>query len=61
MRNQALIREAVLIADRAYVFDNSMLDRPLRRILSFVDCRVSNVAASLPFWATKLYAVELAT
>ncbi len=60
LRNQSLIRDAVLIADRAYVFDNSMLDHPHRRILSFVDGKASNVVEPLPLWATRLYAGELA-
>lgn len=59
LRNQTLIREAVLIADRAYVFDNSMLDSPHRHIISFTGGRVSISVSPLPIWATTLYATEL--
>lgn len=58
-RNQPLIREAVLAADRAYVFDNSRLGEPPRRLLSFVDGRVTDVGLDLPAWALALYGEDL--
>ena len=58
-RNQALIREAVLIADRAYVFDNSRLDQPHRRVVSFDHGHAKDVIEPVPRWAQILYASEL--
>lgn len=55
-RNQPLIREAVLMADRALVFDNSAIGRPPRRLIGFAGGRVRDVAADLPTWAAELYA-----
>ncbi len=59
-RNQALIREAVLLADRAFVFDNSALDEPARRLLSFEQGRIAKRSDPLPQWAANLYADDLA-
>ena len=58
-RNQPLIRQAVLMADRAFVFDNSALGKPPQRLISFVDGRAKAIAASLPDWAAALYAVDV--
>jgi len=60
IRNQALIREAALAADWAYVFDNSRLDQAPRRLFSLHHGRVANLQAGLPAWADTLYGVELA-
>lgn len=60
VRNQPLIREAVLAAHRAFVFDNSALGQPPRRLLTFVDGRVTEAADDLPAWALALYGGELA-
>ena len=54
-RNQPLIREAVLKADRAFVFDNSRLGEPPRRQISFVEGKAVEVADDLPDWAITLY------
>ena len=59
-RNQPLIREAVRMADRARVFDNSVLGRPPRPVISFVGGRVKDIAGDLPAWARALYAEDLA-
>jgi predicted ABC-type ATPase len=59
-RNAPLIREAVLLADRAFVFDNSRLGVPPRRLLTFVAGQVTDAAADIPTWAGILYAPELA-
>jgi predicted ABC-type ATPase len=58
-RNQPLIRQAVLIADRAFVFDNSALGKPPQRLISFADGHATAVAASLPDWAATLYASDI--
>lgn len=57
-RNQPLIREAVLEADHANVFDNSRLNRSPQRLLSFTRGRLVFAAAVLPAWATRLYGIE---
>ena len=58
-RNQPLIRRAVLMADRAFVLDNSALGKPPQRLISFVDGHAKDIAASLPDWAATLYAPEI--
>ena len=58
-RNQPLIREAVLKADRAFVFDNSRLGEPPRRQISFIGGAAVNVADDLPDWAIALYGGDL--
>lgn len=59
-RNLPLIHEAVLMADRAFVFDNSALGQPPRMLLSFVGGRARHVAPDLPPWASALYGKDLA-
>jgi len=59
-RNQPLIREAVGIADRAFIFDNSALGAPPRRLITFVSGRATDVARDLPAWAVALYGADLA-
>jgi len=59
-RNQPLIREAVRTADRAFVFDNSVLGAPPRRVISFVSGQAIDVARDLPAWAKGLYGEDLA-
>jgi hypothetical protein len=54
-----LIRQAVLMADRAFVFDNSALGKPPQRLISFIDGHAKAVAPSLPEWATTLYAADI--
>lgn len=58
-RNGPLIRQAVLISDVAHVFDNSALNCPPERILSFRSGRLSFVAARVPDWALRLYGPDL--
>lgn len=58
-RNQPLIREAVLLADRAFVFDNSALGAPPRRLVTFVRGRALGAAERLPDWARALYGADL--
>ena len=58
-RDQPLIREAVRIADRAYVFDNSEFGKPSQRVLEFAHGVVVFVSHHVPRWAMDLYASEL--
>jgi predicted ABC-type ATPase len=56
-RNKPLIREAVLMSDRAFVFDNSALGKPPRRLITFVDGVARDVVEDMPGWARELYGV----
>ena len=58
-RNQDFIRTAALIAQTAFVFDNSVLGQPPRRLITFTGGQVQSVAKSLPAWAAKIYDQEL--
>ena len=58
-RNPDLIRQAVMLADWAFVFDNSRLGAPPRRLLSFRAGVVTDAAADLPAWARDLYGADL--
>ncbi len=58
-RNQPLIREAVLLADWAFVFDNSVGGTRPRRIIAFANGRVLRISAHLPAWAQTLYGSDL--
>ena len=59
IRNQALIREAVLQADRAYVYDNSQPAEAPRHALTFHRGNIDKAMESLPAWVRVLYAKEL--
>lgn len=59
VRNQALIREAVRTADRAFVFDNSKLGEPHRLAMSFRQGDVVRLNDPVPNWARQLYAEDL--
>ena len=59
-RNPALIREAALRSDRAYVYDNSALNRDPELHVKFRDGQVIEASESVPKWARALYADELA-
>ena len=54
-RNQPLIRDAVLRADFAFVFDNSQLNVTPQCLLHFKAGRVTFSAGNLPTWASVLY------
>ena len=54
-RNGSLIRKAVLLADMGHVFDNSRLNTPPRRLLTFERGREINRTDDLPEWAIALY------
>jgi predicted ABC-type ATPase len=59
-RNQALIRDAVRMADRARVFDNSRLNEPHRIVIDFHAGQAVRVGEFVPSWARQLYADDLA-
>jgi predicted ABC-type ATPase len=59
-RNQPLIRDAVRMADWGFVFDNSALGAPPRRLVTFRDGQATDVVTDLPDWAADLYAEDLA-
>lgn len=58
-RNQPLIRQAVLLADRGMVFDNSRLNEPPRRLLLFGKGRLQEAQPLLPRWILEGYAEDL--
>lgn len=58
-RNQPLIREAALMADRAFVFDNSRRAASPERLITFVTGNAVSVADDLPDWAIELYGGDL--
>jgi len=58
-RNGALIRQAVLLADRGMVFDNSGLNRPPRHCLGFAKGRLTSALPLLPGWVRDIYADDL--
>jgi len=57
-RNQPLIREAALLADRAYIYDNSVIDENHRLALEFYRGKARN-PDKVPPWARVLYSKEL--
>ncbi|WP_420337004.1 zeta toxin family protein [Roseibium sp.] len=58
-RNGALIREAILLSEIGHVFDNSKLNQPPERVLSFSAGRLSFVKPVLPEWVFKIYGDDL--
>lgn len=58
-RGGPLIRAAMHLCDRGHVFDNSRLNEPPERIISFAAGRPSFVKANLPPWARAIYAGDL--
>lgn len=58
-RGAALIRKAVLLADRGMVFDNSRLNEPPRQVLVFSNGRLTQAAPNLPQWVLSTYADDL--
>ena len=59
-RNPALIREAALRADHAFVYDNSAMNTAPSLLMEFKHGQVVRVSENLPTWARDLYAKELA-
>ncbi|WP_299507467.1 zeta toxin family protein [uncultured Roseobacter sp.] len=58
-RNGPLIRQAVLLSDVGHVFDNSALNEPPKRVLSFKNGQVSFVLSHVPRWVQDIYAKDL--
>jgi len=58
-RGGALIRKAVLLSDVGHVFDNSGLNQPPARIITFKADTLSFVVPDLPRWAFDIYAQDL--
>jgi predicted ABC-type ATPase len=51
--------EAVLLADAAYVFDNSRHGEPPRRLLTLEGGRVTSISEDRPDWVNAIYATEI--
>lgn len=58
-RSPELIRQAVLLSDRAYVYDNSRLNVEPALALRFRDGHVVQISGQVPAWARELYSKEL--
>lgn len=58
-RGAPLIREAVLLADRGLVFDNSSLNQPPRHCLTFANGRLVFALPRLPTWTRSAYEMDL--
>lgn len=58
-RNGPLIRKAALLSDLAHIYDNSKLNQPPERVMSFKEGRLSFVSAHLPTWALTIYAKDI--
>ena len=58
-RGGGLIRQAVLLADLGHVFDNSGLNTPPERVLSFTNGRAVFVRPQLPRWTLEIYGDDL--
>lgn len=58
-RNQPLIREAVKMADRAYLYDNSAKAKGHARVANFKNGELTKASTQIPAWARELYAQEL--
>ena len=54
-RNQALIRDAALLADRALVFDSSALNERPQVLVELRNGRVVKRAEEMPEWCEELY------
>lgn len=59
VRNQSLIRQAVLQSDKAVVFDNSRLDNRAAQTIVFHAGQVVWVSDSVPAWARDIYSDSL--
>ncbi|PHR91921.1 MAG: hypothetical protein COA69_09730 [Robiginitomaculum sp.] len=58
-RNGPLIRQAALLSDIAHIYDNSKLNQPPERIMSFTAGKVSFSVTRLPDWVLKIYAEDI--
>lgn len=58
-RNKEIIRAAVLVADRAVVWDNSKLAQPATKTIQFAKGLAVWASQDVPAWARELYGKEL--
>lgn len=58
-RNKPLIRQAMLLADNAFVYDNSRFGVAPARCITFKDGKVIEVSGDVPAWARELYEKQL--
>ena len=58
-RSQPLIRQAVLMADRGMVFDNSSLNQIPQQMVVFGAGRLISAAPVLPEWILSIYRADL--
>lgn len=58
-RNQPLIKEAIKIADKGFVYDNSKRGQDPALIMQFEQGKVKEIAENVPKWARDLYKEEL--
>ncbi len=58
-RSGPLIRHAILQSDIGHVFDNSHLNQPPRRALSFTNGALTFALPQLPTWVLDLYSDDL--
>nr|WP_298414391.1 hypothetical protein [uncultured Halomonas sp.] len=58
-RTLAHLREAVQMADRTMVFDNSELEKTHRHLMTLERGRITNQKNDLPEWARQQYAREI--
>lgn len=58
-RNQPLIRDAALISDRAFIYDNSVQGRALRLGVELEKGNVVSIGENLPKWQRGLYETQL--
>ena len=54
-RNGRFIRQAVLEADRGFVYDNSLMNVAPKRRLIFINGRLTSAHSDLPSWILALY------
>lgn len=59
-RTLALLREAALRADRAFVYDNSRLDVGFTHVLTFEAGALRRIGTYMPHWVEDVYADALA-
>ena len=58
-RNKDLIKEAAIKADRAFIYDNSKLNKPSFLVMSMKQGIVDRLSENVPTWARELYKEQL--
>lgn len=59
VRNKPFIKQAALLADRAFIYDNSVTGRALKLGVELEKGKVVSIGENLPKWQRELYATEL--